>query len=284
MSVANNRQSNVDRFLGFQELYDRNRPEAPGKVTELLTLYLGKKPDLVVDVGCGTGLSTFVWRHAAHKVIGVEPNPDMRSKAEEKLRLLESAEAGAPSADSAAQISFRHGYSNRLELSDGAADIITCSQSFHWMEPVSTLREFGRVLKDGGVFAAYDCDWPLCIGWEAEEAYHQLIERSELLLQDLVPEKDAALKYNKDEHLSRMRESGQFRFTREVVFHHEELCDAERIVGLALSQGGVQTVLKLGAGDRLQEELELFRRRVLERFGGGSSKITLSYRLRLGVK
>jgi ubiquinone/menaquinone biosynthesis C-methylase UbiE len=163
MSVGNNRQSNVDRFLGFSDLYDRNRPEAPGKVTELLTLYLGRTPDLVVDVGCGTGLSTFVWRHDAGRIIGVEPNPDMRSKAEEKLQRLQAAEAGTAPAEGAGHLSFRQGYCNQLELLDGSADIITCSQSFHWMEPVSTLREFGRVLKEGGVFAAYDCDWPFSI-------------------------------------------------------------------------------------------------------------------------
>lgn len=278
MSTENIRQSNVDRFLGFQELYDQHRPEAPGKVTELLPLYLGKAPSLVVDVGCGTGLSTYIWRDKAQQVIGVEPNPDMRSKAKAKLNAADS------------HISFVQGYSNKLELEDGAADIITCSQSFHWMEPVSTLREFARVLSKGGVFAAYDCDWPPCISWEAEEAYHRLIDKSEQLLEQLVPSEEAALKHNKEEHLAQISGSGLFRFSREIVFHNEELFSAQRIIGLALSQGGVQAVFKLGAGEALQQELELFRSRVEEHFSSGSVnssgslKVLLSYRLRLGVK
>ena len=41
-----------------------------------------------------------------------------------------------------------------------SADIVTCSQSFHWMEPEPTLAEIARILRPGGVFAAYDYDWP----------------------------------------------------------------------------------------------------------------------------
>ncbi|MDF2922981.1 MAG: SAM-dependent methyltransferase [Paenibacillaceae bacterium] len=277
MPVENNRQSNVDRFLGFQELYDRHRPHAPLKVPELLIHYLGGPPSLVVDVGCGTGLSTFVWKERAQQVVGVEPNPDMLSKAEEKLHLL-------PSAGTSASISFRQGYSNALGLADGSADIITCSQSFHWMEPVSTLREFSRVLRDGGIFAAYDCDWPPAIGWEAEEAYLLLIAQSEQLLRQLVKEDEAAMKLDKEEHLARMRQSGVFRFTREIVFHHEEPCDSERLFGLALSQGNIQTVIKRGAVNGLEQELEDFRRLLDKSLGGETVNILFSYRLRLGVK
>jgi ubiquinone/menaquinone biosynthesis C-methylase UbiE len=284
MVQENNRQSNVDRFLGFQELYDSHRPEAPGIVTRILTHYLGRSPSLVLDVGCGTGLSTYIWRDAARRVVGVEPNPDMLSKALEKLQRFKDSAQASVKEETQADISFQQGYCNQLEQEDGSADIITCSQSFHWMEPVSTLQEFSRVLADGGVFAAYDCDWPPCIGWEAEEAYQRLINKSEQLLEQLVKKEEAAVKHDKEQHLTRMRESGVFRFTREIVFHNEEPCDANRLIGLALSQGGVQTVLKLGAREKLQEELDEFRRRVEEKFAGGSLNILLCYRLRLGVK
>ncbi|MGV2794952.1 methyltransferase domain-containing protein, partial [Clostridium perfringens] len=137
-------RENIERFSGFAELYDRYRPEAPQLVVELLGNYLGRKPDLVMDLGCGTGLSTLIWGGRAERVIGVEPNADMRSEANRKLK-------GA--AGPAERITFVPGYSNRLDTPDNSVDIITCSQSFHWMEPVSTLKEAHRVLKRGGVFA-----------------------------------------------------------------------------------------------------------------------------------
>ena len=43
---------------------------------------------------------------------------------------------------------------NRLE--DSSVDIVTCSPSFHWMNPETTINEVSRILKDKGVFAVYD--------------------------------------------------------------------------------------------------------------------------------
>lgn len=41
----------------------------------IILRYLGRsKPDLVVDLGCGTGLSTVIWRGHCNKVIGIEPS------------------------------------------------------------------------------------------------------------------------------------------------------------------------------------------------------------------
>ena len=38
---------------------------------------------------------------------------------------------------------------------------MTCAQSLHHVEPEGTLAEIGRILRVGGVFAAYDYDWPV---------------------------------------------------------------------------------------------------------------------------
>ncbi|MNN81443.1 hypothetical protein D3C81_1982690 [compost metagenome] len=89
---------------------------------------------------------------------------------------------------------------------------------------------------------------------------------------------------DKSEHLARMKKSGVFRFVKEIVFHNEERCDAARIIGMAMSQGGVQSVIKLGAADELREELEQFRKTTEESLRGETRLVLLSYRLRLGVK
>lgn len=273
MIPAGNSQPNIERFLGFQEDYDRYRPEAPLMVTQLLTAYLGQRPGRVADVGCGTGLSTFIWKGAADAVIGIEPNPDMRGKAEQKLAEFQDAAA----------VSFAQGYSNQLPFDSDSVDIVTCSQSFHWMEPVSTLSEFARVLREGGVFAAYDCDWPLVLQADVELLYNRLIDHTNGILDTLVPASERAHKWDKEGHLGRIAASGHFRFSREVVFHHMEACDAERYVGLALSQGGIQTVWKLGSRE-LDEEIAAFRTAVEGHFGGRTLDVPICYRMRLGVK
>lgn len=276
-----NRASNVDRFTGFEDTYDQHRPEAPQEVVALLTGYLERKPSVVVDLGCGTGLSSFAWKDAADQVIGVEPNDDMRGKAVAKLQTLEQ-EARSSGAD-IADIKFVSGYSNQLALKDQSADIITCSQSFHWMDPASTLKEVSRVLRDEGIFAVYDCDWPPSLTWKVEHAYHGLIERAEAIIDDHVEPQEQANKGNKNEHLKHIRESGLFRFSKEIVFHHMEPFTADRYTGLAVSQGGIQTVFKLKPNE-LNDNIAQFHALVEEHFHGRTLPVMLSYRMRLGIK
>lgn len=269
-----NRKENIDRFLGYQDTYDRFRPEAPPLVAELLCQYLGGRPAAVADVGCGTGLSTLIWSQAADRVTGVEPNPDMLSKAQEKLGRLPEGQA---------TVSFIQGYSNQLPFAPGSLDIITCSQSFHWMEPSSTLLEFARCLRKGGIFAAYDCDWPPVVHPQVEAGYNRLIENADKLLHSLQHEEERASKWNKEGHLAQIQKSGHFSFSREIVFHHTENCDAHRFIGLALSQGGLQTVLKL-APERLEQDIAEFARTVEAYFAGRTLPMLLGYRMRIGVK
>lgn len=271
MAKAN--RNNIERFTGFGALYDRNRPSAPEEVVKILTNYLKDKPKLVVDVGCGTGLSSFIWLGAAEKIIGAEPNDDMRKVAESRLE-----ENGAPP-----NLSFVKALSHQLGLPDESADLITCSQAFHWMEPKSTLKEFARILRPNGIFAAYDCDWPPTCDWQLEEHYNRLYSLTEEHLSQLLSSDEKIHRWPKGEHLQQIQQSGLFSFTKEIVFHHWEECSAERYANIALSQGGLQTALKLGV-----KELEIafteFKNHVEEVFAGETKEILFSYRMRIGIK
>jgi ubiquinone/menaquinone biosynthesis C-methylase UbiE len=166
-----NLQSNVDRFLGFENLYDKYRPEAPQLVVNIIMNYLQTRLSLIVDLGCGTGLSSFIWENHAEQIIGIEPNPDMIGKARQKLQQNSGVQ----------NISFVQGYSNQMDVGSESVDVLTCSQSFHWMEPASTLQEVSRVLRDGGIFAAYDYDWPPTLDWRIEDLFSKLMNKSNSL-------------------------------------------------------------------------------------------------------
>jgi SAM-dependent methyltransferase len=151
------------------------------------------------------------------------------------------------------------------------------------MDPSSTLQEISRCLRPGGVFAAYDCDWPLVLQPGIEARYNQLIAASDALLAELQPAAEQARKWDKEGHLARIKASGAFTYAREIVFHNTEPCDAERYIGLALSQGGIQTVLKLGSS-ALEQDIAEFSAEVEDYFQGRTLEVLISYRMRVGVK
>ena len=79
-----NAEINADRFMGFADVYDNARPTLPAHFMELIRLYLGRDIGTVVDLGCGTALSTAAWKGNCGKVIGIEPSSDMLAVAREK--------------------------------------------------------------------------------------------------------------------------------------------------------------------------------------------------------
>ncbi len=263
--------ANVERFSGFAESYDKFRPRPPAALVEMLVQVAGQPHPTVVDIGSGTGLSTLIWTRCAREVIGVEPNAEMRAQAERRA--------------SDANISiarFVDGLSTRTGLPAGFADIVTCSQALHWMEPEGTFAEAARILRDGGVFAAYDCDWPPTLNPRAEQAYNECLARAAEIERTRHLSSEVR-QWSKDGHLERMRRSGRFSYVSEAVFHHVEEGDAERLVGIALSQGGIETLLKHGLSeDEIGiTELRSTLRRVL---GTRAVPWFWSYRVRFGVK
>jgi SAM-dependent methyltransferase len=261
--------ANVERFTGFGFRYDQVRPSPPAVLADFLLPLAGcERAGRVVDLGCGTGLSTRYWPPHADEVIGVEPTDSMREQAEQ---------AGG------ANISYVKGYSHATGLADGSADVVICSQALHWMDPVATFPEVSRILRTGGVFAAYDYDWPPSTSaWEVDQAYADCmdhargLERKHGLTEKLQ-------QWDKDRHLERMRQSGCFRHVRETLLHHHDEGGAERIVGLFLSQGYVRSLMKIGL---FEEQLEIpYLRQVAERVWGSHSVRWLwSARMRWGVK
>ena len=52
------------------------------------------------------------------------------------------------------------------------------------MEPASTLAEIARILRPGGLLAAYDYDFPPALNWELEQVYLEVDQRFGELMQE----------------------------------------------------------------------------------------------------
>lgn len=225
----------------FAEQYDAYRPRPPAILLDLLPALAGvDRPSLVVDLGSGTGLSTRFWTEHAEEVVGVEPQRTMRQYAE--------------SVTDAPNVRYLDASSYETGLPDGSADVVTAAQSFQWMEPERALAEVGRLLRSAGVFCAYEyvhLQTPL---WEPEAAWADVIAAKRRLRAERGLE-------NRSFPVSRERleQSGVFREVRELGLHSTEEGDGKRLLGLALSEGSLVTLLEAGATeaevglDRLRE-------------------------------
>jgi SAM-dependent methyltransferase len=249
--------------ISFAASYDRFRPRPPEALLDLLVrLAGGSRPELVIDLGSGTGLSARAWAGRAERVVGVEPDEAMRAVAEEQ--------GGAE---------FVAASSSATGLPDDCADLVTCSQSLHWMEPEPTFAEVGRILRPGGVFAAYDYDPVPVVHPELDAVFDAVLGEAKALRDRTgrISPWTSSAPLRKDEHVKRMRASGQFHYAREFVLHSVEEGDAERVLGLIRSYGAVEV-----HKDELRlDELEATARRIL---GDRTVPFWFGYRVRIGVR
>jgi SAM-dependent methyltransferase len=122
-------------FGGAASHYERYRPGPPVRAVDWV---LPEPVRTVVDLGAGTGALTRLLVGRADEVVAVEPDDRMRA-------VLAEAVPGARAVA---------GRGESIPLPDGSVDAVLASSSWHWMDPVPTLLEVGRVLVPGGTVAA----------------------------------------------------------------------------------------------------------------------------------
>lgn len=141
-------------YTGLAESYQKVRPSYPPALIAAIVAFAGPalaSGALVVDVGAGTGIATRALAAALPAgcdVLGVEPNDDMRAKAEAAV----SAGSG---------IRFAAGAADALPVADGAAALLTAAQAAHWFDRPRFYTEALRVLRPGGVIGIFENnrDW-----------------------------------------------------------------------------------------------------------------------------
>ncbi len=129
---------NENRFDGKSNTYAKYRPSYPMESLDLIFGELGiDSGKVIADIGSGTGIFTKLLLERGNTVYAVEPNNDMRAKAESSLWLYDKFHSINGSAES-------------TKLDDSSVDCITVAQAFHWFDVDLFKTECKRILKPHG--------------------------------------------------------------------------------------------------------------------------------------
>ena len=205
-----------DRFSAAADDYARYRPGYPDTIVTACADYAGLAPAAtVVDVGCGTGISSRLFAAKGFRVIGVEPNEAMRAKA---------ALAGG-------DVEYRAGEAAATGLPDACADLIIAAQALHWFDMEPSLAEWRRVLKPGGACAAF-WNYRSDEGWQRE--YEDMLKRhsSEYPVVQKATGKG-------DDNSAWIKASPQCSEVHEMNLHNAQTLDWDGLLGRAWSSSYV---------------------------------------------
>ena len=126
------------RFSSRVENYIRYRPGYPAEVLEALRTECGLTPAAVVaDVASGSGIFTRMLLENGNRVLGVEPNREMREAADRLLAAYSNFTSVAGTAEA-------------TTLPDHSVDFATAAQAAHWFDLPKAQQEFARILCPGG--------------------------------------------------------------------------------------------------------------------------------------
>lgn len=126
------------RFSSRVENYAQYRPGYPNGIIGLLERECGLTLDAALaDIGSGTGNLTRLFLEHGNRVLGIEPNRDMRLAGEQLL-------AEYP------RFTSIEGTAETTSLPDHCVDYVTAAQAAHWFDFPKARQEFVRILRPGG--------------------------------------------------------------------------------------------------------------------------------------
>ena len=178
-------------------------------------------------------------------------------------------------------MSFVEGYADNTGLEAGSADIVTCAQSFHWMDPRSVLPEVARLLRPGGVFAAYDYDVVPVIEPRVDAAFSRVIDvRWEARERLGIHAGSSQWPKSRTRRAASARAAGS-RSRARCTATRRLTADGRQVIDLADSLGGPADIFQ-GQAPELDEAMGDLKRVALELLPGPRPML-LGYTIRIGI-
>ncbi|WP_449536373.1 class I SAM-dependent methyltransferase [Ferdinandcohnia sp. Marseille-Q9671] len=158
--------ASTDKFTDKAEIYAKYRPSYPNEYIEYVISEANlTKESMIADIGSGTGILSKQLLEKGYTVIGVEPNDDMRTVAEQTLmpgsRYI-SVKAAAES----------------TTLEDNSIDLVTVGQAFHWFHMKKFKLECQRILKQ---------DAKVSLVWNSRDSSSDINKESAVVCQQYCP-------------------------------------------------------------------------------------------------
>lgn len=126
-----------DHFSGHAAMYRHARPTYPPELFDWLAA-LAPDAALAWDCGCGNGQASQALAVHFEHVVATDPSANQ----------IAQAEPGT-------NIEYRTEPAEQSSLADASASLATVAQALHWFDHEVFYREVDRVLKPGGVLAAW---------------------------------------------------------------------------------------------------------------------------------
>jgi ubiquinone/menaquinone biosynthesis C-methylase UbiE len=138
MNDAPNADRIYGRFGRLSAAYDAARREIPSETVTYVASQLSRAHPFVLDLACGTGISTRQLAGIGVRVVGCDIDPRMVRYA--------TGRGGAG-------LGYVIGRAEAIPFRDGTFDAVACFRAYHWFDPARALPEMMRVLRPDGRIA-----------------------------------------------------------------------------------------------------------------------------------
>ena len=127
--------------------YIKYRPAYPEALFREIMDMVDKPYKRAVDLGAGTGLSSFILKRYFEEVYAVEPDKKMTgeiAKTDKNIKVFKCS-------------------AEEYDTTEKSIDTVTSGNSFYWMDGEKVIKKIYSWLRTNGVFAAYRYNFPTTI-------------------------------------------------------------------------------------------------------------------------